>query len=812
MTDSDLTLTFLRALVANPGDNPEITGENYRLTALDPDHLSPTERAVYESAMLMNRSFGPPTTHLLQQSFTPGDGPHLLLSELSARRQPTTPEFRWTQTRITERKLSEHLKRAVEETTAALNPDREGSLRDALSKTLTDVSLLQGRLQQDEAAAVENDAAASFLRQEYLTRLQQPALSYGQIMGISNIDDATHGGQLGELWLVAGFVGHGKCTAATARILDLTTGQLRTIQELYDEYRTHGTRPIIYAIDPKTKKPTTARIERIWPTGNKPIVSFKLDGREQRTSADHKFLTPNGWTRAEDLNDGDQVYVPNTLPKQEHRGTPTPPETTYTNAVLKYQRTVDGVSLLSDIPDADLSTTTAALTQAGIEYQLYPQPHTQGLYHKLRISTKGVTPKEEDPILLTPSENRHRYVTALWQTRGHIALDPQARETIFSLDLDPNQTEETNLVLLTLGIRTILGAPVNRLDRNAHSTVTRRLHRLTIHPDSARDFYALINKATRQLPAPLPRPKHRVLRGLATVTNKVLLPEEPTFDYEVPGPANALVDGAWQHNSTLMLNWAHFLATQGGFNVLFASLEMPPKQVWRVLGTIHSAHPRFSRPPLDYRQIKSASLSPDDQRFYMEEVLPDLETNSDYGRIHVYKPQQGLDLDQLQTYMSIIHRRSPLDAAFVDYAGIMSPRKGSKGRARSDTVNENITGLKQMALTFDGGHGILVVSGHQTNRAGVAEAAKVGGVYTLAALADANSAERDSDVVLTVYQDDAMKQAEEAMICNLKTRDSHTVAPFKVYANQKSRIIGELRTTSSGHASAAAESLDDLLH
>ena len=112
--------------------------------------------------------------------------------------------------------------------------------------------------------------------------------------------------------------------------------------------------------------------------------------------------------------------------------------------------------------------------------------------------------------------------------------------------------------------------------------------------------------------------------------------------------------------STFCLNWARYLAVEGGFNGLIFSLEMSKEQVWRVLATGHSAHPKFERDPLDYEKIKSGTLSPEDEIFYLNEVLPDLRSG-EYGHLEVMTPTGKTTIEEVRAKAEVINRQYPLD-------------------------------------------------------------------------------------------------------------------------------------------------------
>jgi replicative DNA helicase len=77
----------------------------------------------------------------------------------------------------------------------------------------------------------------------------------------------------------------------------------------------------IWAVNESTWKLERATVSQAFATGTKP--TFRLEtqlGRSVRATANHKFLTINGWKRLDELKVGEHVALPRSLPSSE-RGT-----------------------------------------------------------------------------------------------------------------------------------------------------------------------------------------------------------------------------------------------------------------------------------------------------------------------------------------------------------------------------------------------------------------------------------------------------------------------------------------------------------
>jgi hypothetical protein len=132
----------------------------------------------------------------------------------------------------------------------------------------------------------------------------------------------------------------------------------------------------------------------------------------------------------------------------------------------------------------------------------------------------------------------------------------------------------------------------------------------------------------------------------------------------------------------------------------------------------------------------------------------------------------------------------------VDYLGLVDPGKGVSGLESVASLNKVIRQAKiELAMAFDSGRGIGLVSPFQANREGYKEAEKNGGRYKITALAGSNEAERSSDLIYYTYLDDVLRNSRELLVGNLKARKAMVVSePFRVFADPTTLTIGNLST------------------
>lgn len=100
------------------------------------------------------------------------------------------------------------------------------------------------------------------------------------------------------------------CMPASTRILRADNGQEMTLGELVLSQQ----QPNVLAVDDRMRL-VSSRLIRAFPTGIKPVYRLRLaSGRQVEATANHKFLTVDGWTALEGLTAGSFVAVPRALP------------------------------------------------------------------------------------------------------------------------------------------------------------------------------------------------------------------------------------------------------------------------------------------------------------------------------------------------------------------------------------------------------------------------------------------------------------------------------------------------------------------
>jgi hypothetical protein len=258
-----------------------------------------------------------------------------------------------------------------------------------------------------------------------------------------------------------------------------------------------------------------------------------------------------------------------------------------------------------------------------------------------------------------------------------------------------------------------------------------------------------------------------------------------------------------QLKSSLMMTWAYNQAVYYLYDSLIFSLEMPYSQCRRILYAMHSMHEKFTdvrislgiqKDPnvtvgLQYGKIRDAHLNDNEEQFLRQHVVPDF-NSGEYGKIHIEvadPDKSDFTLMDAQMRAEMIYNKTPFHLLFLDHAGLLAPRKWVS--STTERLNEIIRDAKRLAMKFNKGQGIPVVSLFQLSREGFKAAEKNGGLYNLTHLSYANEAERSSDIITTTYLSDEMRKKNRVQFQCLKSRDQQPFDVFQAHVDWNCRRI-----------------------
>ena len=218
------------------------------------------------------------------------------------------------------------------------------------------------------------------------------------------------------------------CVAGDTRVLRSDTGAEVTIRELADS----GERDIpVWSLDTDLRM-VSATMTSAFPTGVKDVFEVRLaSGRTITASANHPFLTVDGWMRLDELTIGSRIAVPRVIP--EPKETQEWPE----HEVVLLAQLIGGGAW----PPASPSATASA------------DPIVAWLDH---WGLNGRRPEKFVPadVFALSDDQVALFLRHLWATDGCVGWWGQGR--VYYASTSRELVDDVRLLLLRLGIRSTL--------------------------------------------------------------------------------------------------------------------------------------------------------------------------------------------------------------------------------------------------------------------------------------------------------------------------------------------------------------------
>jgi len=276
-----------------------------------------------------------------------------------------------------------------------------------------------------------------------------------------------------------------------------------------------------------------------------------------------------------------------------------------------------------------------------------------------------------------------------------------------------------------------------------------------------------------------------VVDGILTGYSKI----DAAIDAIVPGQLIVLAGASGEGKSWMAANIAVNVATKQKKNVVILTAETLRQQYRRRLYVCHSNNPKFGY-PVEFEKAKNGSFSEEEEEQFRM-VVNDF-TSGEYGRIEVSQISNGTTISDIAIYLEKLNLSMPIDFVIMDYLTLFKPSR------RSSSQREEAVSLfkeaKNLAITFNNGQGIPVLTLHQTSmQARDVVKFEPGKFYTLSSLADSSEAGKSADVAMALLRTEEMEEAHELGFGILKSRDSY--APdrlFKLFENFQTAYVGDL--------------------
>lgn len=233
--------------------------------------------------------------------------------------------------------------------------------------------------------------------------------------------------------------------------------------------------------------------------------------------------------------------------------------------------------------------------------------------------------------------------------------------------------------------------------------------------------------------------------------------------------------------TSLCVQLAWHAAVKQGKNVVFFSTETVQTVIRRKIVARHSLEPKFGLPEgLNTRDLKAGTLS-DVEEARLQEVVLDLEQNPAYGKIYIIQVPREASVSTIEHRLARLQKQFEVDLAIVDY--LAQFRAAERIDGYRDRLTSILKDAKRMAVTFNNGQGVPLVSPWQINRQWY-DIAQQQGLYTKQALAETSEAERSPDIIVSLLgTTDNTDRVRELKGQILKNRDGETSNSLRVAAD-----------------------------
>jgi replicative DNA helicase len=263
-----------------------------------------------------------------------------------------------------------------------------------------------------------------------------------------------------------------------------------------------------------------------------------------------------------------------------------------------------------------------------------------------------------------------------------------------------------------------------------------------------------------------------------------------------PGELDLILAYASAGKTSLVIQAAWNACVTQGKNVVFVTTETLRPQVRRKLISRHSKLAKFDLPEgLNSRDLKQGRLDSLSE-LKLRDVVSDFSDNPEYGKCHIMQAASKPTVSGLENRLRRLQNQFNIDLVVVDYFMLFKPdarRKDSR-----EELNLVIEEAKSLAVTFNDGKGVPILSPWQTSRQKREEAQRTGR-YDMSAMGETSMAERWADIIISVLDPPQTSRYTTLSFAAIKNRDGEQSAGFSVDADYATSTFrdGSLGATSS---------------
>lgn len=257
----------------------------------------------------------------------------------------------------------------------------------------------------------------------------------------------------------------------------------------------------------------------------------------------------------------------------------------------------------------------------------------------------------------------------------------------------------------------------------------------------------------------------------------------------LPGELWLIAAFSGHGKTNTLINWIYNAAIVQRKNVVVAVNEMLYRQYRIRLFIRHTRNERFNLANgVPYSHYKEGRIDPVQEQAF-QRVIEDFETNPDYGRIEVFQIPKNAGMDFVASRVTALQSMFNVDALYIDYLQLVG--SDAKKQRDRDYLNSLLVDTKQLAVSFNRGKGIPIISPWQINRASFKQALETKS-YNLDCLSESAEAERSSDFVMWLLRTKAELDNHELLAGVVKYRDGIISETFKIYEDFRTYYIGNM--------------------
>ena len=278
-----------------------------------------------------------------------------------------------------------------------------------------------------------------------------------------------------------------------------------------------------------------------------------------------------------------------------------------------------------------------------------------------------------------------------------------------------------------------------------------------------------------------------VVNGILTGYSKI----DAAIDAMQPGQLIVLAGASGEGKSWMAANIAVNVACGQHKNVVIITAETLRQQYRRRLYVCHSNNPKFGY-PIEFEKAKNGTFT-DEEEEQFRMVVKDF-TSGDYGHIEVSQISNGTTISDIMIYLEKLNLSMPIDLVILDYLTLFKPTRRTGNQNQREDAVSLFKEAKNLAITFNNGQGIPVLTLHQiSTQARDIVKFEPGKYFTLSSLADSSEAGKSADVAMALLRTEEMQEAHELGFGILKSRDSFSPDRlFKLFENFQTAYVGDL--------------------